>query len=547
MSSRRGRIFKTDYHTDEEGLAFDIYGRDVNGEKFHIKVYNVEPYFYTKQPSRPSNHHKIKKIERKGRNPKGKKLWKITTGHPYDVSSIRDLYEPHYEADILFRNRKRYDYGWKSGISFPSEKVYDPKEIHPIELDKRVEPRLSIVDIETWDESGDDALDSEEATAEVKAIGVYDSFVDKYCCILNGAYNSNEHELYIREKLNETDRDITWEGKVVTAGDEIELFNKFNEWLSLTKPDIMTGWNFIDYDFDYMTSRTKKLRCDDVDYESYAVFDVMKGNDRMQSGTTRNKLNIQAQKMLGVGKLQVPPIYKLYKENRAKLVAYNLLDVILTKEIDQVMGVTSHHAKLSQLCGVDIDNCLHQSKMVDAYVLHRLSGAIQLPSKKYATSEKKKDRYKGGHVEEAFEGLLEHIGVADFKSEYPMVIIQFNISPETYVEDPDPDEDYYISPNGNHYMKKPEGVVPKILRELLEEREEVKKEMHKAKQRGDEDEYNRLFETQRSIKVLMNSFYGVLGSGAGVFRLANKELSSDVTAFAREHIHFTSEVLKNAG
>jgi len=543
MSSTTGKIFKTGYHIDDGDLVFDVYGRNENRKKFHIEVFNTEPYFYTKADKKPSRHNRVKKIERKGRTVKQEKLWKLTTNYPFDVGKIRDSYKNHYEADVRYKDRIRYDYGWKSAIKYPSTKIYDPSEIVPISSEEiLVKPRITVADIEVWDKDGDKALDTDNTTEPIVSITCYDSYIDKYCCILKGSYNSLEHEIIIQQKLNNADIDIDWNGKVSTVGDESEILEKYNDWISLTKPDIVAGWNFINYDNAFIKGRSKKLNVN-VDFDSYSVFDLMIGNKRMQLGQTRDKLNIQADNLLGIGKLQVPKIYKMYQENKPKLVAYNILDVILTKEINDYMDIINRHQNISEYCGTEIHDCLYQSKIVDSYIFHRISGNIQLPSRDYSYSRSGKKKYKGGHVEEPFTGVKEYVGVVDFKSEYPMVMMEFNISPETYIENPRPDGDYYISPNGNHYLKKPEGIVPQIMRELLEEREEIKKEMREAKANNNMDKYKRLYEAQYAIKVLMNSFYGVLGSGKGTFRLANKKISGDVTAFAREHKKYTSKVM----
>jgi len=537
-----GRIYKTRYTIDDGELIFHIHGRDENKEKFHLKVHGTTPYFCVEE--KPFNLPKHLNIRMEDKTLQNKDLWKIETRYPHEVPKYRNDFRMHYEADVLYRNRVRYDNGWKAGIRIPSRNDVYEEDIIPITLNQNIEPRYCIMDIEVWDEHGEKALDAEEASEEIISISLYDSYADKYCCILNGSYNSRRHKLIIEQKVREANRDISWNGKVITVSSERELLRKLDKWFEKTKPDIVAGWNFLDYDYRYLKHRIKKLN-EDVDLDSYAIFDIMAGNEKMEESTIRNKLNVQAKRLLDIGKLKTPSIHEMYRNNMEKLVAYNLIDVILTKEINDVQGIINFFSMLSLWCGVDIDNCFYQKDMVDAYILHRLQGVARLPS--LDCIETSGGGIKGGHVGNATKGVKEHVAVLDFKSEYPLIIMEGNISPETYVENPKDNEEYYVTPYGSHYRKNVEGMIPKILKELLEERDAIKAKMKEAKSKDNMEEYNRFNNSQRALKELMNSFYGLVSSSKNVFRLINKQCGEDITKTAREHIKYTQKQLEEMG
>lgn len=537
-----GLITKTGYHTDKQNnLIFDVWGRDENHERFHLEVIGTRPYFCTKEkPTDMPTHAQITHDER---TISGEPLYKIQLYHPKEVPKYREDYT-HYEGDILYKDRIRYDNNWKAYIQFPEKRrTLAPKEITPIPTpDDKIIPRVGIIDIETDTSKG--FSEAEDADAEIPVITYYDSYTDKYIVIYNGTYSGDGWKEILEEHFKGSELEgKEYDVRVIPVTNESMLFRKLDELLSHLQPDILTGWNYTRFDHKYIRNRAKKMGYE-LNLIPHVPFDTMKGNDRLTKGTQRMKLDIQAEKILGVGKIKVPKIHEMWANDVDRLVAYNIVDVILVKEIDDKKGVMDEHLRLARLCGTDIAETEHNSHMADAYVFHRIQGKVRLPSKKFVV---KLEKFEGGHVEDAETGIMKCMGVLDFKSEYPSVIIEYNISPETLVppEDVDPDGDYYISPNGNHYLKEPEGIIPKILRELIELRDEIKREMKEAKARGDTEEFKRLYEVQRTIKYFTNSFFGLFGSK--YFRLASVESAGDITAFARAHIKWIYDELEKHG
>ena len=105
----------------------------------------------------------------------------------------------------------------------------------------------------------------------------------------------------------------------------------------------------------------------------------------------------------------------------------------------------------------------------------------------------------GGYVMEPHTGLYEHVLVCDFKSLYPSLIRTFQIDPLGFLEQPGVEDDAIVAPNGAAFRRRP-GILPALLDELFPRREA-------AKANGDKV-------ASHAIKILMNSFYGVLGAPA---------------------------------
>ena len=139
------------------------------------------------------------------------------------------------------------------------------------------------------------------------------------------------------------------------------------------------------------------------------------------------------------------------------------------------------------------------------------------------------DAQQGGHVLEPVAGLHRDVWVFDFKSLYPSIIRTFNIDPLTYVADPSPDEDLIRTPGGA-FRREP-AILPRMLDALFPRREA-------AKRIGDDVASN-------AIKILMNSFYGVLGTPA--CRFYNPALANSITGTGREILLWSKRWFETAG
>ncbi|MGC8609110.1 MAG: DNA polymerase domain-containing protein, partial [Thermoplasmata archaeon] len=153
--------------------------------------------------------------------------------------------------------------------------------------------------------------------------------------------------------------------------------------------------------------------------------------------------------------------------------------------------------------------------------------------------ETKEGEIEGGYVHSMGAGLFSNVIVLDFKSMYPSMIIKYNVCFTTL----DP-EGEIVSPTGIRFdsPEKKVGLIPQILSDLMNERDSVKARMKKA---TNQDEKNFLDGIQGAIKVLMNTFYGVLASS--FYRFTDQRIGSAITAFARNTIKHIINVIEDQG
>jgi DNA polymerase II len=136
---------------------------------------------------------------------------------------------------------------------------------------------------------------------------------------------------------------------------------------------------------------------------------------------------------------------------------------------------------------------------------------------------------QGGHVLEPATGLHTNVWVFDFKSLYPSIIRTFNIDPVSYVANPAPASDLIETPGGS-FRREP-AILPRLLDELFPRREAAKK-------RGDGI-------AAHAIKILMNSFYGVLGTSA--CRFYNPALANSITGMGKQMLLWSKSWFEAAG
>jgi len=159
-------------------------------------------------------------------------------------------------------------------------------------------------------------------------------------------------------------------------------------------------------------------------------------------------------------------------------------------------------------------------------------------------AERLEETYVGAYVMEPAKGLHENLIVFDFRSLYPSIIVSHNIDPSTLnCKCCKPSEATTVPELGYRFCKRQKGFIPSTLERLIEARAKLKGELKKHK-RGTK-EYRSLDAQQWALKIVANSFYGMLGYPRA--RWYFKECAESVTSFGRHYIHKTIEMARNAG
>ena len=471
---------------DDERPIIHVFGRTADEELEHVRVLGFQPYFYA--PTETLDDDKLEDGRITGweeghESIRGEELTKIYGRTPRDVGNIRDRFD-HYEADILFPNRFLIDKDIGNGIRVPERRADDGslhvphQEVEPVEGEAT--PRVNVFDIEVDDRSGF----PEEGEEPIICLTSYDTYDEQYVAWL---YDAPVGGVDAPEVLDDyepmrEDADI----EVRTFGEEEAMLDAFVSYIQNTDPDVLTGWNFEDFDAPYFLDRLEVLQSYDHDYDlsierlsrvdevwrsdwggpdvkGRVVFDLLYAYKRTQFTELESyRLDAVGETELGVGKERYTgDIGDLWEDDPERLLEYNVKDVELCVELDRKQDIVAFWDEVRSFVGCKLEDATTPGDAVDLYVLHKVHGDFALPSKGRQESED----YEGGAVFDPITGVRENVTVLDLKSLYPMCMVTTNASPETKVDPETYDGDTYVAPNGTHFRKEPDG----IIREMVDE------------------------------------------------------------------------------
>ncbi|MCJ7562378.1 MAG: DNA polymerase II, partial [Thermoplasmata archaeon] len=220
--------------------------------------------------------------------------------------------------------------------------------------------------------------------------------------------------------------------------------------------------------------------------------------------------------------------------DKERVMKYCTHDAHLALRVLEKVSMLPRSMDLAAVSKLPLDDVVNgtTSQLIDS-ILIRLADenniAVPMTSRNYDDAE----MIEGGYVHDITPGLHHWVLTLDFRSMYPSTIISKNICFTTLHPDGS-----IVSPSGARFLDKSErvGLLPRILENLMAERAATKKAMKDAETAEEKDYYDGL---QDAIKILMNSFYGVLASS--FYRFTDPSIGASITSFAREA---TKELIK---
>jgi DNA polymerase II len=516
-----------------------IHGRLEGGATFLVRDDRQRPHFYI----RSADAERARALRLADPKPTGKHSFAgaavsvLEAEIPQDVPGLRDRLHvagiETFEADVRFALRYLIDRGIKGGCEIEGEwapgngvaRVYVNPTLRPAEVD--IEPRVLSFDIET-DGKGERLL----------AISLYAPGVDAVLIVDSGNRAMPEH--------------------AHRCADERAALDMFCERVKQFDPDVLTGWNVIDFDLTVLQRIAARLnhpfplgrepgamrlrKAEGYFGSGQASIPgrlVLDGIDLLRGAFVRMdeySLDAVAREVLGEGKAvagdvhdRIGEILDNYNRNLAAFALYARTDARLAFEILERLKLVRLAYARGQLTGMTPDRVAASIASFDFLYLTELERrAIVAPTVR-ADESRVHAAQQGGHVLEPVTGLHRNVWVFDFKSLYPSIIRTLNIDPLSYVERPAPDDDL-IRTAGGAFARTP-GILPRMLDELFPRREAAKKA-------GDGVASN-------AIKILMNSFYGVLGAPS--CRFYNTALVNAITGTGRELLLWSKAWFEAAG
>jgi DNA polymerase I len=466
-----------------------------NGVRVHTIDYEFRPYFYVHDDIdvfaaagnlssliRQVTHTDKKTIEGRG-------LQKVYTGLPRDVKTIRDLFSEHYEADIPFTTRYMLDC---------------------LNLDDFGEPyKVMYLDIELG------------APLGAPIDGSYPIICMSTMC--NGK---------IKRFMN--------------VGNENLLLQAFIRHLGREDPDVLAGWN-VDFDISRIINRLGKKSGklsplgyvhggDKPSVPGRLLFDLYGAYRKIKIGAPIRPRNFSLNTVAEFEfKWTMPSwsrkILQIFNNNPDDAMEYNVKHTKLCQMIDAEYSLTQTFTERQKTALCEFRDAHYDSVMFDRLLLRKSPYA--LPSKPDIGKKKDSGRYTGATVFDPKPGVHQDVCLYDFRSLYPSIVLSLNVSPETLA--PEPEADFWLNEINVGFNAAPIGLMPTIIKELLDKRAKIKS---MSKKKGDAYDLQ-----QYALKVVANAAYGAFGYSR--FRLYNRDIARSITYVGRSALESTRDFLQN--
>ncbi|MEE9309670.1 MAG: DNA polymerase II, partial [Cocleimonas sp.] len=423
-------------------------------------------------------------------------------------------------------------------------------------------------------------IETEDLRGKLYSIAVTTPDCEKVFFVQNGQNRQNTGGCALTPQTPDitsfpdiTSDSVTW------CSSEKDALEKFFSWIKINDPDVLIGWNVVAFDLDFLQWKCKQLGI---------PFDLGRGSTQVNKGASQGRsyhqnavilapqqsghmhisripgrvvldgitslrgafwsfesfaLDYVAEELLGRKKLisddlndasnqdqglsKLEEIRRQYREDPLALAEYNLEDCRLVADIFAKTDLMNFSIQRAKMTGLAIDRQGGSAAAFDNLYLPQLHReGFVAPD---VGSQQNKTASPGGYVMDSQPGLYDNVLVLDFKSLYPSIIRTFKIDPlglavHTELDDSIPG---FLEAE----FSRDRHILPNIVTELWQGRDDAKKENNQP--------------LSQAIKIIMNSFYGVLGSSG--CRFFNPQLASSITKRGHQIIQKTKAIIEEEG
>jgi DNA polymerase-2 len=538
MATHRGFILQPTYRIESGRPIVHLYGRLDDGRPFLVRDGRLVPHFYVEKQdaerARPLGA--VRQVATNRVTLTGRPVIRIEVATPSDTPPLRDRLVAAgiatHEADVRFAMRYLIDRGIRGTVEIRGEGrmvpglglVFDDPEVAPTDGT----PRLSVLSLD---------IETDPSARRLLAVGLHGGGVSEVLLLTPAGWSCPDGAQPFPSQR--------------------DLLAGFARRVRELDPDVLTGWNVVDFDLSVLARLAERWR---------VPLELGRGSGGLRIrplGSTRGTLQASvpgrvvldgiqllrgafvrmddygldavARSVLGEGKTvagegRADEIWRLFKEDRPRLVEYNRTDARLALAILERLRLVELAVERSKLTGLPPDRVAGSIAAFDSLYLSELGRRrVVAPS---VRGSQVAEPQAGGHVLEPIPGLYTNVVVLDFKSLYPSLIRTFEIDPlnllpaESGAEDADP----IVAPSGAAFARR-KAILGALLDEIMPRREE-------ARRGGDPIK-------SHAIKILMNSFYGVLGTPA--CRFYDPRLANAITGFGREMLLWCKQRIEPEG
>ncbi|MDQ0655117.1 DNA polymerase II [Pseudomonas cedrina] len=373
---------------------------------------------------------------------------------------------------------------------------------------------------------------------------------DLYSIALEGC---GERQVYMLGPPNKAD---AVDFKLDYCDTRAQLLECLNQWLALHDPDAIIGWNVVQFDLRVLHEHAQRLNVplmlgrgeEPMAWREHGSRNhyfaaaagrlIIDGIEALRSATWSFEsfsLENVAQTLLGEGKdistpyQRMDEINRMFAEDKPALARYNLKDCELVTRIFEKTELLKFLLERASVTGLPADrNGGSVAAFTHLYLplMHR-QGFVA-PN----LGDKPPQASPGGFVMDSRPGLYESVLVLDYKSLYPSIIRSFLIDPVGLIEGLKyPDDSDSVEGFRGARFSRTRHCLPSIVARVSEGREVAKRE-HNAP-------------LSQALKIIMNAFYGVLGSSG--CRFFDTRLASSITLRGHQIMRQTRELVEAQG
>lgn len=317
------------------------------------------------------------------------------------------------------------------------------------------------------------------------------------------------------------------------------LLEKLNAWFATHDPDVIIGWNVVQFDLRMLQKHAERYRIplrlgrdnSELEWREHGLKNgvffaqakgrlIIDGIEALKSAFwnfSSFSLETVAQELLGEGKSidnpwdRMDEIDRRFAEDKPALATYNLKDCELVTQIFHKTEIMPFLLERATVNGLPVDR---HGGSVAAF------GHLYFPRMHRAgyvapnLGEVPPHASPGGYVMDSRPGLYDSVLVLDYKSLYPSIIRTFLIDPVGLVEGmAQPDPEHSTEGFLDAWFSREKHCLPEIVTNIWHGRDEAKRQGNKP--------------LSQALKIIMNAFYGVLGTTA--CRFFDPRLASSIT------------------